>query len=125
MENIRALLIDDEEELVTTLVERFASRGVQAEYSTTGRQALEMLASKPYDVVLLDVILPDTSGLELMKIIKSAHPEVKILLVTGKGGIAEELARSPESQPPQADGLLFKPVNIDVLLGKLKSLVGR
>ncbi|RJP73479.1 MAG: response regulator [Candidatus Zixiibacteriota bacterium] len=123
MDDIRVLVIDDEEELVTTLVERLAMRGLQADWCTSGPEALQRLEQRHYDAVVLDLKLPGISGLELQRRIQQAHPGVKTLLMTGQGGVEEELARLPGGAAPDIREVLYKPVNIQVLVDKIRTAV--
>ena len=64
---LRVLIVDDEDELVSALVERLNLRGFQAKGVTTGEEALAYLADAPCDVVLLDVKMPGLGGLEVIE----------------------------------------------------------
>lgn len=119
MDKIRVLLIDDEEELVSTLMERLAIRDVEADWVVSGAEALETLKQKTFDAVVLDVKMPGLGGLEVMKIIKEKYAHVKILLITGQGALDEEIARTP----PEAYDVLLKPINIEILVQKLTEAV--
>ena len=65
MDELRVLLIDDEEELVTALVERLEYRGIAADYALDGYAALEKLRSSVYQAVVLDLKLPGMEGTEV------------------------------------------------------------
>ena len=58
MTKIRVLLVDDEEELVSTLAERLSMRGLEADWASSGEKALEMAGKKTYDIAVLDVKIP-------------------------------------------------------------------
>lgn len=120
MSNFRALLIDDEEELVTTLVERLSYRGIEAEYSLDGSDALEKMREGNFQVVILDLKLPGMGGLEVLKRLNTDYPEIPVLLITGHG--------SPEGEvDPKPDGAydyLVKPVDIEILIAKMQEAVG-
>jgi DNA-binding NtrC family response regulator len=85
MEKMRVLLVDDEIEFVSTLAERLNLRGFNADTATSGEEALQKIAASPPQVVLLDILMPGMSGLEVLKRIKRDHPEVKVILLTGRG----------------------------------------
>jgi CheY-like chemotaxis protein len=116
----RVLLIDDEEELVSTLVERLAIRDIEAEYVMNGQEALERLSRAPFDAVLLDYKLPGMSGLEVMEKIKDLYPRIKVLLITGAGSLDEEEGKIPADK---ASDVLLKPIDIEVLIEKLKAAI--
>ncbi len=58
MDEYRVLIVDDEEELVTTIAERLQIRGMQAQTATDGETALKMIEANPPQVVVLDVMMP-------------------------------------------------------------------
>jgi two-component system OmpR family response regulator len=82
---IRVLLVDDEEELVTTLKERLAYRDIEADYSLNGADAIQKIRQVKYDVLVLDLKLPGIGGLDTMKVIKGERPDLPIILITGHG----------------------------------------
>ena len=120
MKMIRVLLIDDEEELVSTLTERLKIRNIDAEYVVSGQDAISRLEAKKFDAVLLDYKLPGMSGLEVMRKIHKSHPGIKVLLFTGAGSVDEEQNSIPEETIPD---ILLKPIDIDVLINKLKAAI--
>ncbi len=111
MEKMRVLLVDDEREFVSALAERLNLRGFDAETATSGEEALQKIAAAPPQVVLLDMLMPGMSGLEVLKRVKRDHPEVKVILLTGRGswdgiqGVREG-----------AYDCLMKPVQIEELM---------
>ncbi len=120
MDKIRVLLIDDEEELVSTLVERLAIRDIEADYVMSGPDAMERLGEKEFDAVLLDYKLPGMSGLEVLEKINEKYPRLKVLLITGAGSIGEDQEEIPAHK---AADVLLKPIDIEVLIEKLKAAV--
>ena len=82
---MRVLLVDDEAEFVSALAERLNLRGFEAQIATSGVEALRKIDALPPDVVLLDVLMPGMSGLEVLKQIKKDHPQVQVILLTGRG----------------------------------------
>ncbi|MBT8398608.1 MAG: response regulator, partial [Gemmatimonadetes bacterium] len=78
MDPLRILVVDDEEELVSALVERLNLRGFHATGRTTGMAALEYLEEGDCDVVLLDVKMPGLGGLEVIRRIKDMRPRLQV-----------------------------------------------
>jgi DNA-binding response OmpR family regulator len=60
---LRVLLVDDEDEMVTALAERLSLRGIEADWVTSGEDALARVSDKKYDVLVLDVKMPGMGGL--------------------------------------------------------------
>jgi len=119
MVEFRTLLVDDEEELVTALVERLAYRGIQAEYALDGYTALIKMRDSEYDVVVLDLKLPGMGGLEVLGRMNNEFPDVPVLLLTGHGALESE----PEPKPEGAFAYLLKPVQLDNLIAKMREAV--
>ncbi len=120
-EPLRVLVVDDEEELVSTLVERLDIRGFDAEGVTNGHEALELVAASHYDVVLLDVKMPGLSGLQVVRTIKQKWPAVQVVLLTGHGSAQD----AEEGMEIGAFDYVMKPVRIESLLKTLLAAVGR
>ncbi len=116
---MRVLLVDDEEELVTTLAERLSFRGVEAKWATAGDGAVELTEREPFDVVVLDVKMPHLNGIQLKKILERIRPGMKFVFLTGHG--SEEDFRIGSSE---ADHYLVKPIDIETLVATLKEVVG-
>ncbi|RJP17509.1 MAG: response regulator [Candidatus Abyssobacteria bacterium SURF_5] len=114
--HLRVLVIDDEEELVSALVERMMLRSIDAYGAITAREALRKLQEEDIDVVVLDVKMPGMDGLELLKKIKVKHPLVQVILLTGRGS-------EKECEVGLAEGAfdyLIKPIDIEELIGRMK-----
>ena len=112
----KVLLVDDEEEFVTTLAERLELRGIEASIATTGREGLKRVDADPPHVVVLDVLMPGLGGLDVLEKIRTTHPRVKVILLTGRGSAYEDDERIPLG----AFDYLTKPVNIDELIQKMR-----
>lgn len=120
MEGLRVLIVDDEAELVSAIVERLNLRGFRAKGITSGVEALAHLANTPCDVVLLDVKMPGLGGLEVIRRIKEEHPGLAVILLTGHGS-AQDVEKGMELG---AFDYLMKPVDIDMVVQTLLSAAG-
>ena len=76
------LIVEDEPKLCRCLQEFFSGRGFSVAAVTSGEEAVEWLGTSAADVVLLDVILPGLSGLEVLKCVKQLHPHTQVIMVT-------------------------------------------
>ena len=115
---MRVLLVDDEMELVTALAERLGYRGVEADWSTTASGALELAAAHAYDVAVLDVKMPNMSGIQLKRKLEDIRPEMKYIFVTGHGSEEDFRAGSAE-----ASSYLGKPLDINELIRAMRQVV--
>jgi DNA-binding response OmpR family regulator len=116
---MRVLLVDDEEELVSTLAERLTMRGLTAAWVTGYRAALDIVEKERFDIALLDVRLPEMNGLELKRLLAARCPEMKFIFLTGHGSEEDFRACSAESGK---EYYLIKPVQIEVLMAKLNEI---
>ncbi len=117
MKTVRLLLVDDEARFVETLSKRLAARGFDVEGALGGRDALELLGARPFDVVLLDVWMPEMDGLEVLKEIRRLHPSVRVVLVSGNASITAAV----EGIRLGATDYLLKPVDIEDVLAKVEA----
>lgn len=112
MSRLRVLLVDDEEELVTSLEERLAIRGIEARAATNGREALDLMARLPFDVVVVDLKMPGLGGEEVVDAVHRTHPDVKVIMVTGHGSDPAASRRAADRQVQ----VLLKPFSLEALL---------
>jgi len=117
---MRVLLVDDEKELVSTLAERLALRGVEADWVVSAEEALDAVEHCAYEVAVLDVRIPRMSGLNLKKLLEERCPEMKFIFMTGHGSEADFMTGIAEAGP---GNYLVKPVKIEVLLEKIRDAV--
>ncbi len=121
MERIRILLVDDEEDLVSTLAERLALRGFQVQTATNGADALGQIRDNDFNVLILDVKMPEIDGLDLMAQVKGKHPSLPVILFTGHASVADAERGLTEG----AFEYIMKPIDIEELVEKIRSAVGR
>ncbi|MFH0765044.1 MAG: response regulator [Calditrichota bacterium] len=121
MDGLKVLLIDDEEELVTTLAERLEWRGFSVHWATNGADAIQKLKISPYEIILLDLKMPGLGGLDLLKIIKRDYPDLPVIILTGHGSLDGGKPEVPEG----VAAYLAKPINLDDLIARMKEAVER
>jgi DNA-binding response OmpR family regulator len=115
---MRVLLVDDEEEFVSTLAERLSLRGIDATWVTSGDEALRFADAEEYDLALLDVKLPRISGIELKRKLQQKRLKLKFIFVTGHG--SEEYYRVGTAEAG-AGYYLPKPIDIELLIQKMNA----
>ncbi len=113
------LLVDDEKEFVSTLAERLRLRGIQADETGSGEEALRLIANDAPQVVVLDVMMPGMGGLEVLHRVKSAYPEIEVILLTGIGSTKEGV----EGMRLGAFDFLMKPLQIEELIEKIRAAI--
>ena len=113
------LLVDDEEEFVTTLAERLALRGFAVEYATKATEALVLAGKSDYDIAVLDMKMPGTGGLQLREILEKKYPNMRFIFLTGHGSEDDYRAGSTAAE------YLVKPVDINTLILKMKDAMDK
>jgi DNA-binding NtrC family response regulator len=110
-ERIRVLVVDDEKDFASAIVERLARRGFDAAAAFSAPEALALLGQSPSDVVVLDLKMPGMDGLTALREIRKLHPQVQVIVLTGHGTVASGI----EGMQGGAADFLQKPVTIEVL----------
>jgi len=87
LEPFRVLLVDDEVELIDRLVKRMKMRRVDVEGVNSGLDALALMDSKKFDVVVLDVKMPKMDGIETLREIKKRYPIIEVIMLTGHANV--------------------------------------
>jgi two-component system, OmpR family, response regulator len=115
MLKLKILLVDDEQEFVSTLAERLELRGMHVKVATDGEMALSIIETDPPQVVVLDVMMPGLSGMEVLERIKTIDSKIQVILLTGHGATKDGI----KGMQLGAFDYLIKPVDIDELIEKL------
>ncbi|MFH1771510.1 MAG: response regulator [Candidatus Omnitrophota bacterium] len=104
---MRVLVADDETETIGILQSFLERRGCVVDCAADGKEALELIKNKNYDVAFIDHNMPELTGLELIKYIKLNNIRTKTVMLTGYGGMADFLAESIG-----ADAYIEKPFSL-------------
>jgi len=78
----RVLVVDDEE-IVLKSCQRILGSDYQVDTATNGPDAMRRVEERPYDLVILDIMMPGMDGLEVLQRIKEAHPDIDVVMITG------------------------------------------
>ena len=119
MDEYRVLIVDDEEELVTTIAERLQIRGIKAQTATDGETALKMIETDPPQVVVLDVMMPGIGGIEILQRMNAQNLNIPVILLTGYGSTEKGM----EGMKLGAFDYLIKPCDLNNLIGKIQEAV--
>ena len=115
------LLVEDEAALRMTLGDRLRSEGYGVEYATNGPDGLEKATRLPFDLVILDVMLPGLDGLRVCEDIRAAGLITPILMLTAKGQTADKVAGLKIG----ADDYVTKPFDMQELMARVEALLRR
>ena len=113
----RILIVDDEKDFVKTLSERLSIRDYDVTESYSGEDALDKIRHSLFDVVILDVQMPGTDGITVLKEIKSIRPLTEVIMLTGHATVETAI----EGMKLGAYDYLMKPCETDDLISKLNN----
>jgi DNA-binding response OmpR family regulator len=115
MRKLKVLLVDDEEEFVETLADRLEMRDMEAGAVFNGAQALDAVKKEEPDVIVLDVKMPGMDGIEVLRRVKKAYPNVEVIILTGHGTDKDEEA----ARNLGAFDYIRKPADIEFLVPRI------
>lgn len=118
---VRALVVDDEATLAELLSTALRYEGWQVEHALTGQAAIKQARSLDPDVILLDVMLPDLSGLDVLRRIRATHPNVPVLFLTAKDAVEDRIAGLTAG----GDDYVTKPFSLEEVVARLRALLRR
>lgn len=121
MKDMKVLLVDDEEEFVKALAERLKMRDLRSDTVLDGEEALSFVEDQEPDVMVLDLKMPGIDGMEVLRQVRKAYPNLQVIILTGHGTEKHE----EEAKRLGAFDYLEKPVNLDVLVKKMKAAYRR
>ena len=111
----RVLVIDDEIELMNVIVEALETRGFKVTGLTSAIEGLEMLCRQKFDLLLVDMMIPEMNGIELLKRALTIDPYIAGIIITGYGTVQTAV----KAMKMGAFDFVLKPFNIDVLVSAL------
>src|SRR3990172_1353442 len=103
---LHLLLVDDDPELRTDMAEFFARHGYDVEQCDNGQQALDLVEQKSFDVMVLDLVMPGISGLDVLRELQAHSTECEIVVLTGEATVESAV----EAMKLGAREFLTKPI---------------
>jgi two-component system alkaline phosphatase synthesis response regulator PhoP len=117
----RILLVEDEPSLVMTLTDRLTSEGYVVEPASDGPTGLARALAEPFDLVILDVMLPGQNGFDVCRDLRRHGSSVPVLMLTARGQVVDKVLGLKLG----ADDYLTKPFDMMELLARVESLLRR
>ncbi|MBL7008241.1 MAG: response regulator [Planctomycetes bacterium] len=115
------LVVDDDPEILSTLLAILRASHFEPAGASTGRNALALLREQEFDVLLLDVVMPDVDGLEVLRAVRGKKPGLKIIAMSA-GGSIQGMDYLRLARDLGADQTLKKPFPAAALLETLREL---
>jgi len=118
---MRILIVEDERQMAEVLRRGLSEEGHAVDVARTGPDGLAMATSASFDVIILDVMLPGLSGIDVARRLRGARIRTPILMLTARDTNADVVAGLDAG----ADDYLVKPFSFDVLLARLRAVARR
>lgn len=118
---MRLLIIEDEPDLANTLAKSLRQQGYAVDLAVDGEEGWEMAEVNDYDLIVLDLNLPQMDGLEVCRRLRASHPHVLILMLTARSQPDERVIGLDAG----ADDYLVKPFHFGELGARVRALLRR
>jgi len=120
---MKILVVDDDEQIRRFVSRALAENDIGADTASNGREAIERLATETYAVVLLDVLMPEVDGVQVLMELRKSPPEKMPVVIAMSGG-GESLPGWYAGQLVEMMGarsVLYKPFSVDELIRRIRS----
>lgn len=116
----RILIVEDEEKIARFVTLELEHEGYQVEHASDGRTAVDLALERDYDLILLDVLLPQLNGMEVLLRVRK-HKDVPVIMVTARDAVMDKVAGLDAG----ADDYLTKPFAIEELFARIRVALKR
>lgn len=116
----RILIVEDEEKIARFVTLELEHEGYQVEHAADGRTAVDLALERDYDLILLDVLLPQLNGMEVLRRV-CKHKDVPVIMVTARDAVMDKVAGLDAG----ADDYLTKPFAIEELFARIRVALKR
>ncbi len=116
---MKLLLAEDEEALARPLITILQHSGYEVEHANNGETALAMISAKSYDGVIMDIMMPKLSGIEVLTTLRSSKNFIPVLLLTAKGEVEDRV----NGLDAGANDYLTKPFAMNELLARVRAML--
>ena len=118
---MRVLVVEDEKKLASFLRKGLVEENLAVDLLHDGDEALEQILSRPYDAIILDIMLPRRDGLSILREMRRRHINTPVLLLSARGNVNERV----EGLNLGADDYLPKPFSIMEVVARIRALLRR
>jgi DNA-binding response OmpR family regulator len=118
---MRILIVEDERKISAYLKRGLEEQSYAVDAAFTGREALDWVVSAPYDLIILDILLPELDGISVCRELRKRGFRMPVLMLTARDGIDDRVAGLDAG----ADDYLVKPFALKELLARLRALTRR
>ncbi|HXK12854.1 MAG TPA: response regulator transcription factor [Vicinamibacteria bacterium] len=118
---MRVLVVEDEEKVAALVARALQAERLAVDTARDGREGLDFATSNPYDLLIVDLMLPGLDGTELIRRLRRTNTEVPVLVLTARDGVADKITNFEAG----ADDYLTKPFAFAELVVRVKALLRR
>jgi len=116
---LRILVVEDERDLNRVISKRLIKEGYSVDSCFDGQEALDYIDAGEFDVILMDIMMPELNGLEVLKTIRSKGNSTPVILLTAKDSISDRVAGLDAG----ADDYIIKPFAFEELLARIRAMM--
>jgi CheY-like chemotaxis protein len=118
-EESRILVVDDEKAIRGVLATRLEGEGFKVATAGDGKEAIDILLTQHFDLILLDIKMPEVDGFEVLNFAKKKHPDTKVIMLTGYADLRNAL----DSKRLGAEQFVGKPYEFSELLDTIRRVL--
>lgn len=118
---MKVLIIEDERDLAKSISEYLSEENYLCEFASTFRQAMDKINTYQYDCIILDIMLPDGNGLDILEELKKQNKQDGVIIVSAKNGLDDRV----NGLQMGADDYLTKPFHLSELMARVFSIIRR
>ncbi|HOE16010.1 MAG TPA: response regulator transcription factor [Syntrophorhabdaceae bacterium] len=118
---MKVLLVEDESKVAHFISKGLEEEGYSVDVAQDGKKGLDLVSASAYDIVLLDLMIPEIDGLELLKRMRTSGIDLPVLIITAKSS-KEDVVKGLDTG---SDDYLTKPFSFDELLARIRALLRR
>ena len=118
---MKLLVIEDETKIASLLKKGLQEQGFEVDISADGEDGLERATTTPYDAIVIDIMLPKSDGLSVLKTLRTRKVTAPVMIITARGDVNERV----EGLNLGADDYMAKPFSMDEVVARIRALVRR
>lgn len=118
---MRILVVEDEKKIQSFIRKGLTEQGYFVDVSSDGNEGLILAETRPYDAIVLDIMLPGRDGLSILRLLRKKKNKVPVIIITARSDVSERI----EGLDLGADDYLVKPFYLEELIARLKSILRR
>lgn len=118
---MRILIVEDEKDLCQMIAKSLKESGYEVDIANNGNEAMELLDVENYDLIVLDLNLPEIDGMEILEEFRTFNQDTKIVILSARSQIKDKV----EGLDKGANDYLSKPFHLDELEARIRSLTRR